>query len=534
VPEETEDLKQSFDSVLRVAKRRRWWILSAFCAVTIGAVVASYLIPAQYKSDATILVDQQKVSEKYVTPNSNIDLVQELQKLTQEVLSRNQLLQIINDCNLYTAERGRLGPDELVELMKKSLDIEPLVPTGDRREHELNAFRISFVGSKPDTTREVVNRVTSLLIVANLKTRTEDSEQTTSFLQAQLATAQADLRQQEQRLREFKMEHLGELPTEQQPNLQNLASLQSQLQSNAAALGRAREQRLYMESLLAQSRSFAPKTGADPTLPGPNRIAAVEKQLTDLRTQRAALIAHYTPEHPDVVSMNRQIAQTEALLETLKKSQKSPDAGTGTDSAALQVSVDDDPGTAQLKSQLKANQLEIANYIEDEKHLQVRISDYQRRLNLTPVREQQLADLMRDYTLSQQHYADLEGKKTQSELATSLDKNQQGRQFRIIDPASMPTKPFSPDRRKFGMMGAGVGLAIGAVLALILEMKDSSFHTDREVSRLVDLPFVFGVPLMLSPTEKKSRAQKRWLEWAGASLLVTIVLVVEAYVMLKG
>jgi len=141
---------------------------------------------------------------------------------------------------------------------------------------------------------------------------------------------------------------------------------------------------------------------------------------------------------------------------------------------------------------------------------------------------------MRDYTLSQQHYADLEGKKTQSELATSLDKNQQGRQFRIIDPASMPTKPFSPDRRKFGMMGAGVGLAIGAVLALILEMKDSSFHTDREVSRLVDLPFVFGVPLMLSPTEKKSRAQKRWLEWAGASLLVTIVLVVEAYVMLKG
>ena len=530
--EDTQDLKQSLDQVLQVARRRRWAILLTLLVATLGTVFVSHVLPAQYKSEATILVEQQQVPERYVTPTTTADLIQALQAMTQDILSRSRLLQIISEFDLYPSEKKRLGPDELVQQMRKNIEIEPIVANPERRG--ANAFKISFVGKNPSTTREVVNRLTSLFIVENLRNREDQAKNTTNFLQEQLMAAHADLQEQEKRLRDFKMQHLGELPQEQQGNLQILSGLQMQLQNTMSALGRAREQQVYLESLLAQYHSLAPKSGANINQAGTNRVAAVEKQLTDLRTKKAELVAHYTPEHPDVVNVNRQIAQTEALLELLKKNQKNSSAGAEGEMAALQVTDDDDPATAQIKSQLKANQMEIANATASQKVLEGRIAEYQRRLNLTPVREQELADLLRNYTLSQQNYADLESKKTQSALATRLEQNQQGQQFRIVDPPNLPSRPFSPDRRKLALMGAGLGLFLGAVLAFGLELKDTSFHHEKEASTLLALPFVLGVPLLLSPREEKHQSRKRILEWVGGSFLVTGVLVVELFVLWRG
>ena len=530
--EETEDLKETLRNVWQVAKRRRWWVLSTFAFVTVAAVLLCYILPAEYRSDATILVEQQQVPERYVTPTTTTDLLQVLQPMTQDILSRARLLKIIDDLSLYPSEKKRMGPDELVGFMRKQITIEPLVSDAEGRK--ANAFKISYVGSSAHGAQDVVSRLTSLFIEENLRTQGQQAAGTTNFLADQLNTARTSLEAQEQRLKDFKMEHLGELPDDQQGNLQILSGLQMQMQNTEAALARARQQQVYLESLLAQYRSLVPKTGADPNAPTSNQIPTLEKQLSDLRAKRAELVAQYTPEHPDVVNIDRQIAQTQDLLATLKKNQKTPSPDAGTEAAAVQFTDSDDPAVAQLKSQLKANQVEIANGVAEAKQLQARIAEYQRRLNQTPVRQQQLADLQRDYDLSQKNYADLESKRTQSALAASLVQSQQGEQFRIVDPASLPTKPSSPDRRKMGLMGAVLGIALGAVGAMVLEMKETVFHTDKEVSRLFSLPFVMGIPLLRSPMEEKRRARTRILEWAGGSLLVTLVLVLEAFVFLQG
>jgi len=531
LPEETAELKESLASVLQIAKRRRWWILASFFCVTLGAIAVSYLLPAQYRSEARILVEQQQVPERYVTPTTTADLVQTLQVMTQDILSRTQLLPIINEFNLYPAEAKRLGPEELVQLMRTNIKIEPLVQTPERKGS--NAFILSFVGNNPVTTREVVSRLSSLFRDENLKLREQQSIGTTNFLEDQLTAARADLEEQEKRLRDFKLEHLGELPQEQQGNLQILSGLQMQLQNTMAGLGRARQQQVYLESLLAQYRSLSPKAGPDSLQPGASRVKVLEKQLSDLRAQRAVLLSQYTPEHPDVLSANRQIEQTEALLALVKKN--SQDTAPGDSAAsALQVNSDDDPAIAQLKSQLKANQVEITNGTASEKQLQGRIAEYQRRLNVTPVREQQLAEVLRNYDLSQKNYADLESKRNQSALAARLEQDQQGQQLRIVDPANLPAKPFSPDRAKMGLMGAMIGLVLGMAIASALELEDTSFHSEREVSRHLTLPFVLGVPLLSSPTEDRRRSRRRVFEWLGASLMVTIVLAAELVVFLRG
>ncbi len=525
--EETEDLRESLAQVWRVSKRRRWWILSTFGIVTFSAVLLSYILPAEYRSDATILVEQQQVPEQYVTPTSTTDLLQVLQPMTQDILSRARLLKIIDDLGLYPSEKKRLGPDELVQFMRKNIIIEPLVADTERRK--ANAFKISYVGATAHAAQGVVSRLTSLFIEENLKLQGIQASGTTSFLEGQLNAARTTLEEQEKRLRDFKMQYLGELPDQQQANLQVLSTIQMQLQSTEASVARARQQQVYLESLLAQYRSLGPKSDANS--PGVNRVALVEKQLADLRAKRAELVAQYTLQHPDVIAIDRQIVQTQDLLALLKRNQKAAGAEAATESASTQITDADDPATAQLKSQLKANQVEISNGMAEEKQLQARIAEYQHRLNETPVREQQLAELLRDYTLAQKNYNDLEGKRTQSALATSLVQSQQGEQFRIVDPASLPTRPYSPDRRKMGLMGAVLGLALGAALALVLETKETVFHTDKEVSRFFDLPFVLGVPLLRNPSEEKRRSRIRVLEWAGGTLLVTAVLAVEAFVL---
>jgi len=179
---------------------------------------------------------------------------------------------------------------------------------------------------------------------------------------------------------------------------------------------------------------------------------------------------------------------------------------------------------------LEANRLEIANLSQDQKRLESQIAEYQRRLNLTPVREQQLADLLNGYELAKQNYTDLLNKKNQSELATNLEIQQKGQQFRIVDPPSLPAKPSSPDRIKISLGGAVAGILLGAGLAFLMETRDHSLHDERDVSQRFGIPLVVSVPLVLSPAEERRRPWTRRLEWFAGSVLVMAVALAEYYV----
>jgi polysaccharide biosynthesis transport protein len=450
-----------------------------------------------------------------------------LQAMTHDVLSRPRLLKIITDFNLYPKQKERLGPEQLVELMRSDITIQSL-ENPNHQQKGPNAFTISYIGSDPSTVQQVTDRLTSLFINEDLESQQQLDVTTTAFLQNQLNSAQNDLNQKEQRLRDFKMANLGELPEQQQGNLQILSGLQAELQNTNAALARANEQHAYLQSLLAQYQNMTVATGSvSPAATTLSPMDAARAELNRLENERTSLLATFAAEYPDVKKVNREIAETQALLAQLQKAKPPASDSTATAPAT-------DATMAQLNSQLKENQLEITNESAETKQLQQQIDTYQHRLNLTPVREQELTDILREYDLAKKNYDDLYAKKTESALATDLQQDQQGQQFRLIEPPNLPSKPFAPNHLMIALGGLVVGIALGAVLAFLMEARDTSFRSEKQLSGHFDLPLIMAVPLLVTAEERRSKVVKSILQWCAATMILLAVLATEYFVYRRG
>jgi polysaccharide biosynthesis transport protein len=533
MPNKTPELSEVLDRIIAIAVRRRWWFLIAAFTITVGTALGSCLIPNRYKSEATILVQQQQIPERYVTPNSTTDLDQALQAMTHAVLSRPRLLKIISDFDLYPKQK-RLSSEQLVELMRNDITIESLENPNDAQRNGPDAFSITYIGSDPEIVQQVTDRLQKLFVNEDLQTQEQRDITTTSFLENQLEAARTDLNAKEARLRDFKMANLGELPEQQQGNLAILDGLQMQLQNANAALSRANEQRTYLQSLIGQYQNLTVATGfTSPNTPSASPIDTARAELNRLQNERTTLLATFSSQYPDVKRVDREIAETQALLAHLQK-QKTDQTLGGKASPGSSSDATTDATLAQLNSQLKANELEIANDKEQIKQEEEQISQYQSRLNLTPVREQQLTDLESQYNLAKKNYDDLYAKKTESALATDLQKDQQGQQFKLIDPPNLPTKPFSPNRLVIAFGGLAGGIALGIALVYLIEILDSSLYSEIELRARFDFPITMGMPLLINARERRARSLKSALQWCAATFMLLAVLAAEYYVYRQG
>jgi polysaccharide chain length determinant protein (PEP-CTERM system associated) len=509
---ETSNIGETLDRFRCILIRRRRWIVGIGVGVALGTVGALSLLPNRYISEATLLVVQQQVPERYVVPTSTTDISAALQAMKREVLSRTRLLKIVQDFNLYEKKRRRLAPETVTELMLKDIDIEPIDENPVRKD--FTAFKISFIAESPALAQRVTNTLTYLFISENLRTREEQSVNTTAFLHEQVEEKRKTLEERERTLRDLKMHFLGELPEQQQGNLGILTGLQAQLQNTLAALNHAQEQRVYLESLLN------------------GYLTQPMAELSQLRAKRAKLLEVYTPQYPAVVKIDQDIEKAEAFLRGLQEDRGGQGKeGYGT---AAPAGITEQPAIAQVKSQLDANRVEIMNLSKEEARLKNAVAEYERRLNATPAREQQLLTANRDLEQLQQEYAELQKKEEESRLATNLEKNQGGQQFRLVDPPSLPVVPSTPKRLKVSVGGVAAGFGLGLAIALLIEMKDRSLHTEADVIRQFSPPLVLAVPMVLTSREKHVRFWGSAAELAAGAISMALVCLAEFYVYRKG
>jgi succinoglycan biosynthesis transport protein ExoP len=513
-----------------VIRRRHMYFLIPFFVGWLVVWSASWVLPSRYRSGTLILVEQPSMPKDYVTPNVTDDLQSRLQSITQQILSRTRLLHIIEELNLYATSKGRLNPDELVDRMRKDIEIELV---RDAR-NQITSFNIYYSAHDPHVAQQVTSELTNLFISENLELRQQKSEDTTKFLEQQLETARQTLAEQEEKVRAYKDQHLGELPTQLNSNLQILSGLQSQLQNEEDGLNADRQQNAYLQSMLEQSRAFQRTTkSGDGT---PVGIPALDQELDKLKAQLADLSSHYTDRHPDVRKLKDQIAKTEKMREQALADQKAGATTTsGSGNPAAQGDGNSaDGATIQLQGQLKANQIDMSSKEHEIAALKSKINDYQGRLNQEPVREQQFADLTRGYEQSKANYDELLKKKNSSQMATSMELLQQGEHFQMIDPPSLPLKPDFPNRLKLCGMGLGIGIALGALFAGGTEFLDDRLYSEKALKDLLPVTVISEIPPITTLEEDRKQGNRIWISWAATVLVFGTILVGSAISYLRG
>lgn len=465
-------LKITPEFIIDLVVRRRWLILLPFFVVLSGGIYFSIVTPRIYEAKTLILVEGQRVPQNYVQSIVTEDTSDRISTISQQILSRTNLEKIMRDFALFSGpEYENMFIEEKVKLLRENIDVNVIT---DRRR-QTDAFEISFKDKDPQKVMNVVNGLATSFIDENLRVRESQALGTSSFLEAELETMRMRLEQVEENIKNYRKANMGELPEQLDTNLRILERLQDNLSDRQQS---SRDAKIRLAELRNQITSRQPSV----VVIGPNqRPQESGATLDELISELESLQARYTEKHPDIIRLKKQIAE----MESRQASQSGTDAGV----------------TARIPPALRAQIAEVQREIQlaeiEVKELEDQINLYERRIENTPKREQELLGLKRDYENIQASYDSLLNRKLEADIAVNMERKQKGEQFRIVDPAKLPQRPVEPDMRKVFLAVVVAGLGLGGGLAFLLEMMDSSFKKPDDIEKYFNLPVLTTIPLLI-------------------------------------
>jgi uncharacterized protein involved in exopolysaccharide biosynthesis len=510
------------DDFLTMARRHLMLILfSPLLALAAGFSI-SFAFSPRYTSVSLVGVERQTVNllpgapwvqvRSIVTPTMR----ERMMTLQQRVLNRSQLQALVNRLGLA---RGGKSVDGVIDKIQSSIAVSEADPPGTppptegpsgplkSPDKDPSAFSISVTADNPRDAQQICSGLTSALLAENLKSREQAAENTTDFLSRQLADAKNDLDEKERAFAAFKSLYLGQLPSDVEDNLKISGELKSQLDADTQLLNRMQQDKSYTESLLAQQLSAWKSSQTFRT------SETIEQRMAALQTQLVALQAQYTEDHPEIIKMRRDIAALEAKQ---KEMNARSDQKAGTADAVVEADIKEPPEIQQLRRQIHENELAIAKATQEQQQLQETIDKYRSRLTLSPKVEEEYGQLTRDFETAHQIYNSLVVARSQSEIQTDLERQQQGEQLRLVDDANLPGVPSSPDRGKFAVYGFGAGLAFGVCIAMWLEFRDKAIRDERDVLAGLELPMLTNIPWVgPAPVDEQSGFRGRFRALVG-------------------
>ena len=564
---QTAGVEPSLEHFFLVVIHRKWLIVAVFVLFSAATAITAYRLPDVYTAETLILVDPQQVPENFVQSTVTGDIANRLGSLSQQIMSSTRLQRIIDTFDLYTEARKTAAREDVINGMRS--DIAVAVVSG-RGRGSLQAFRITYKGRDPRVVAQVTSELASLFIEENLKARERMATGTNDFLESQLEETRRTLGLQENKLKEFKLRHLGEMPEHQPANIQILGQLQARLQGLTDSLNRAEQQKMFLQTTLETRRAgalleakrreeerAASQAGqATPVLPSssPNGSAPAgppagpsAEEVRD-KAQMASMLARYGEMHPDVHQLKRQIEERRLLREQIKEeiaaansteeeteaasftedpepesSQAPPAAESGTPNHPEQGLSAQSPATEfpEIKTQLDALEQETARNKKEQERILGLMAQAQAKIEAVPLREQEITDLVRDYETSKAHYQQLFSKKLTAETGTEMEIRQKGERFTILDPAQIPERPSGPKRLQINLVGSGLGLLLGLGLAFLPEFLGSSITLAEQVTAYSGVPVLGVIPMIRTRLDCQRR--RRWIIAGAASGVATIL-----------
>jgi polysaccharide chain length determinant protein (PEP-CTERM system associated) len=475
--------------------KRRFWLILACALVLLGAgLLLSYFQSPQYVSQTLVIVEQQKVPENYVKPVVSEDLNARLSSMREQILSRSRLEPIIERFNLFAGNGASM--DDRVDATRRAILITPIVSGATK----MPGFYISFRAQNPRTAQQACAEITSLFLSESLHAREQSAEGTTAFLSQQVTDAKRALDEQDAKLADFQRKYIGKLPGQEQSNLNTLQALTTQLDAATQSLNRMQQDQTFIEAVITQQTSDLQRSDPSSSI----SVDALETRLKALIAQKKELQELYTSDHPDVVALSRKITDLQAEID---QNSAHPAAATKPPATGRP----DPPQLQQAKAQLRSIQQSIANQKQEQARLAQQIRSYESRIESSPMVEQEYKQITRDHETALQFYNNLLTKMNESSMATDLERRQQGEQFQVLDAANLPEAPVFPNPYLFAGGGFFLGVLLGIGITAVLEYRDTSLRTERDVWTFTKLPTLATVSFLAEIAQPPNPSRRRRL-----------------------
>ncbi len=533
--EQALNLKDYLDAF----KRRRKAILGIATGIFLIGLLAAILWPPTYRSSATILIKEQDIPPELVTSTVTSFASQRIQTISQLVMARSNLLEIIDKYGLYKDERERLTTEEILKEMRDNIglnmiDAEVVDPRSGRPTAATIAFGLSFSGENPGQVQKVANELTSLYLNENLKDRTAKASETYSFLTEEANRLSDRIRKLEKSMATFKEQNVNSLPELNQLNMTLMDKTDRELSDVDTQIRTLEERKIYLSGQLAQIKPYGSDISVDPST-----------RLQALRTEYYRLIAKYSLEHPDVIRTKRemegleaetgqvssageQLKQIKSLrgeLATLQKkySDQHPDViklkkqieslqrlpvSTSPKLARSARDNPDNPAYISLKSQIEAANSEIQSLKHKKEQLRNKITEYEERLTKSPQVERQYRELSRDLENETLKYREVKAKQMEAQISQQLETERKGERFELIEPAILPEEPVSPNRPAIIFLSLVLALGAGIGYAAIAESMDDAVRGSKSVSSTLGTEPLAEIPYLRNAEEISHHKRK--------------------------
>jgi succinoglycan biosynthesis transport protein ExoP len=440
---------------------RRYYVFGAFIMLLLAGTIAAFVLPTTYRSNATLLVQAQDLPTSVVDAPTSGAVEQRIARIREQVLSRGDLIQLIEQNDLYAAERRSKPLSKIIDKMRRSTTVSALagdIGQQSGSQSSTIAIAMSFDYSDPAKAQAVLQSFVTKFLRMDSEDVENQASLTVRFLQDQANKLQSQVSDIEGGLTALKARNGATLASNGAPPLIDTGSVSAQITS------------LQNENrqLIALSRRPADRN---------NGLAAAEAQL-------AAAQAQYSDTHPDVVAAKERVNQLRTM------SQQSPEGGD------------------TVQEQISGNNAAIHQLMEQRDATLARANAAMAGQARAPAIQEQAMQLESRANSLRNQYQQVSENLLKAQNSARMASEQRAERLSLVEPANLPDHPFSPNRPLMIAAAAGAGLVLGLLLALGLELATRPVRSPKQLEQL-GLPVIGVVPL-LKPKQRQGRFPAFW------------------------
>ncbi|MGV8919514.1 MAG: GumC family protein [Pseudomonas sp.] len=479
-------------------------------AVIFGITVAvAIAIPPVYQSSGTILVESQQISPDLIASNNTTFADERIEVIRQRVMTRENLLRIIQKYDLFASKGRQLSDADKIEQMRNAIEVATVSTVVKGRGEVTIAFRVSFENRQPEVANEVGKELVTLFLNENVRQRTERANETTEFLTQEANKLRVELETLENQLADFKQAHANTLPEHQELRMNMLSRSEGELKEIDRDYKAAQEELRYTELELYAAHNAVP-------VESKTRGAGAEQpqDLASLKAQYASLLTRYKEAYPDVQAVKRKIA----ALESTQSS----------GGVAAPVSLD----VARVQTRIAAAQVRIKSLADQKQEMLKKINGYEADILEAPQVERGLITLTRDHDNARKKYEEIRTKEMSAKISESLEEENKAERFVLLEPPQTPEEPVKPNRKKIVALGVVLAPAGAGALVMLLEMLNQRIRGVEALGSILGKRVLVAIPYIT--TQAELRRRKTWrirVLISGVAACAILLLLVHVFYM---